>query len=186
MGSGNEVWRQFPGAIPDSTGTAPPAPTTAPERKYDREAATAVLQDGVREKQRKLGLDFPGRGPIRTAFVSAVYSSDAPYVCSANFAVSVDKGGKITAVSLLGYTGGSAATWSTVLSLAKGSLKSATLPMKSAFAKGANVGVTVRSIQRTPAGGTSRDGLKINFDPSDIGAKATRMVTASVNPQPVK
>lgn len=186
LGGGNEVWRHYPGALPDSTSTALPAPTKAPARKYDKKAATKVLQDGVREKERKLGLDFPGRGPIRSAFVTAVYSSDAPYVCEASFSLSVDKSGKVTGVSLLGFSGGDSSTWNTVVQTAKGALASAKLPMKSAYEKGAVVGVTVRSIERTPAGGVQRDGLKINFDPSDIGAKATRMVTAHVNPQPVQ
>jgi hypothetical protein len=186
LGPGHEVWRDYAGAIPDTPSTALPAPTAAPERTYDRQAATKVLQDGIRAKDRKLGLDFPGRGVIRSAFVGAVYSSDAPYVSSANFSLSVDKGGKVTNVSLLGFSGGSAGTWKTVQNTAKGSLSGARLPMKSAFAKGAVIGVTVRSIVRTPTGGTKREGLKISFDPSDIGAKATRMVSAHVNPQPIK
>ncbi len=186
LGGGNELWRHYPGALPDSTATALPAPTKAPTRQYDKKAATKVLQDGVREKERKLGLDFPGRGPIRSAFVTAVYSSDAPFVCEASFSVSVDKSGKVTGISLLGFSGGDSATWNGVVKIAKGALASAKLPMKSAFEKGAIVGVTVRSIERTPTGGVERDGLKINFDPSDIGAKATRVVTAHVNPQPVQ
>ena len=186
VGDSREVWQQFPGVIPDAPTRALPAPTQAPERKYDKKAATRVLQDGVREKEKKLGLDFPGRGPIRSAFVTAVYSSDAPFECQANFSLSVDKGGKVTNVSLIGFSGGDSSTWASVVKIAKGALASARLPMKSAFAKGAIVGVSVRSFERTPTGGAKRDGLKIEFDPSDIGAKATRSVTASVNPQPVQ
>ena len=185
IGPGGEVWRQ-PGVIPDAPSTALPAPTKAPERQYDRQAATKVLQDGVRSKDRKLGLDFPGRGPIRSAFVSAVYSSDAPYTCSAGFSLTVNRSGKVTDVTLIGFSGGSAATWKTVTKTARGALAGATLPMKSGFAKGAVVGVKVSSQVRTPAGGTSREGLTINFDPSDIGAKATRLVSAFVNPQPIQ
>ena len=182
----NPAWRSVPGVLPDSTSTALPAPTKAPERQYDRQAATKVIQDGIRAKERKLGLDFPGRGVISGAFTGAVYSSDAPYTCSASFAVAVSPKGTVTNVALLGFSGGDSATWKAVTKIAKGSLKSAKLPMKSAFAKGATVGVTVRSSVRTPSGGANRDGAKINFDVTDIGAKATRHVTAFVNPQPIK
>lgn len=186
VGPGNELWRRYPGAIPDVPRTALPAPTAAPEREYDRQAATRVLQDGVRQKEKELGLDFPGRGVIRNAFVGAVYSSDAPYVSNASFSLSVDKSGKITGVSLLGFSGGDAGTWKIVQQSAQGALSGARLTMKSAFSKGAVVGVSISSIIRTPTGGPERDGLTINFDPSDIGAKATRIVSAHVNPQPVR
>ncbi|MEZ4443504.1 MAG: hypothetical protein R3B72_30815 [Polyangiaceae bacterium] len=184
---GEPGWYPVPGALPpgapiDDT----PAPTRAPKRRIDKEVATTVIQDGVRNQEKKLGLDFPGRGPIRNAFVSAVYSSDAPYISSANFAVSVSGSGKITAVSLLGFSGGSASTWKAVEQSAKAQLASAKLPMKSAFKKGANVSVSVKSTKNTPGGGVSREGATVSFDVTDIGARETRQVTAFVNPQPVK
>ena len=140
----------------------------------------------MRKQERKLGLDFPGRGPIRSAFVSAVYSGGVPHVSSANFALSVSPEGKVTAVSLLGFTGGSASSWRKVKQAAEAQLKSATLVMKSAFKKGANVGVIVRSNKRTPGGGTNREGATFSFDVTDIGAKDVRVVSAIVSPSPVK
>lgn len=194
-----EVWG-IPGADPDlpywalpgapgvftDGGEGPAAPTQTKKRKYDPDAATKAVADGVREKDKKLGLDFPGRGPIRSAFVSATYSSDAPYECQAMFGVSVDSKGTVTNVSYVSHTGGTAGTWKKVAASAHAQLKSAKLVMKSAFKKGATVSVVVVSKKKTPGGGTSRDGATINFDVADIGAKATRIVSAAVAPSPVK
>ncbi|MEQ9323730.1 MAG: hypothetical protein RIF41_31495, partial [Polyangiaceae bacterium] len=176
-----------PGALPP-VGRTPdnPAPTTAPTLSCYQLAASSAVQDGMRKQERKLGLDFPGRGPIRSAFVSAVYSGGVPHVSSANFALSVSPEGKVTAVSLLGFTGGSASSWRKVKQAAEAQLKSATLVMKSAFKKGANVGVIVRSNKRTPGGGTNREGATFSFDVTDIGAKDVRVVSAIVSPSPVK
>ncbi len=167
-------------------GNGPAAPTRTKRRKYDPDAATKAVADGVRKKDRKLGLDFPGRGPIRSAFVGATYSSDAPYECRAVFGVSVNGKGKVTAVKYVTHTGGTAGTWQRVAKAAHAQLKSAKLIMKSAFKKGASVTVIVTSKKKTPGGGTSRDGATIKFDVTDIGARATRLVSASVSPTPVK
>ena len=184
---GDGPWAPVPGALPP---VGPihddPAPTKAPKRTFDEQAANRAVQDGMRKKERKLGLDFPGRGPIRAAFVSAVYSGGVPHVSSANFALSVSPAGKVTAVSLLGFTGGSASSWRKVKQAAEAQLKSVTLVMKSAFKKGANVGVIVRSSKRTPGGGTNREGATFSFDVTDIGAKEIRVVSAIVSPSPVK
>jgi len=89
-------------------------------------------------------------------------------------------------VGIGGYAGGDANTWQAVLASAKAQLASATLPMKSAFAKGALVGVNVRSALKMPGGGTSRDGATISFDVSDVGATPTRVVTAAVSARPIE
>ena len=167
-------------------GDGPGAPRTTKKRRYDPDAPSRAVSDAVREKDKKLGLDFPGRGPIRSAFVSATYSSDAPYTCRAAFAVAVNPKGKVTAVNYVSHTGGTTATWEGVGKSAFAQLKSSKLVMKSAFKKGATVSVVVISKKRTPGGGTSRDGATINFDVADVGAKATRIVTAGVSPIPVK
>ena len=186
IGPSGPIWQQYPGVIPPDGPGPLPAPTSAPRKTYDRGAATKVIQDSVRAKDRKLGLDFPGRGPIRAAFVSAVYGSDAPYDCSASFSLMVDRNGKVTTVTLGGYAGGDSSTWQAVLKSAKAQLAAATLPMKSAFAKGALVGVNVRSQLKMPGGGTSRDGATISFDVTDLGAKETRVVTAAVSARPIE
>jgi hypothetical protein len=117
--------------------------------------------------------------------VSATYSSDAPYECQAVFALSVSPAGKVTAVSYVSHSGGTAGTWKSVGKAAQGALKGAKLVMKSAFSKGAAVTVVITSKKKTPGGGTSRDGTTINFDVADVGAKATRVVGASVSAVPI-
>jgi hypothetical protein len=164
----------------------PGAPTRTKDRQYDPDAPTHAVSDAVLEKDKKLGLDFPGRGPIRAAFVSATYGSDAPYDCQAVFGLSVSPAGTVTNVTYISHTGGTAGTWQAVGKAAHGQLKSAKLVMKSAYKKGATVSVTITSKKKTPGGGTSRDGATINFDVADLGAKATRLVTAFVAPIPVK
>jgi hypothetical protein len=174
-----------PGIFTDGA-DGPAAPTRTKPRKYDPDAATKAVADGVRAKDRKLGLDFPGRGPIRSAFVGATYGSDAPYESRAVFGLSVNPKGKVTSVKYHTHTGGTAGTWRGVAKAAHGQLKGAKLVMKSAFKKGATVTVIITSIKKTPGGGASRDGATINFDVADIGAKATRIVSAAVVPTPVK
>ncbi len=187
MGDSGPIWQHYPGVIPyDDGSNALPAPTSTPQRTYDNRAATKAIQDAMRANDRKLGLDFPGRGPIRAAFVSALYSSDAPYECSGSFSLLVNGRGKVTRVSLGSYSGGDANTWQAVLKNAKAQLASATLPMKSAFAKGALVGVTVRSQVKMPGGGTARDGITFSFDVSDLGARETRVVSAAVSVRPIE
>lgn len=179
------IWALNPDMLEDA-GDGPGAPTRTKKRKYDPDAATKAVADGVRAKDRKLGLDFPGRGPIRSAFVSATYGSDAPYECRAVFGVAVNPKGKVTSVKYVTHTGGTAGTWSAVAKAAFGQLKSAKLVMKSAFKKGATVQVVITSKKKTPGGGASRDGATINFDVTDVGAKATRVVSASVVPIPIE
>jgi hypothetical protein len=172
--------------LPDDTGSGDPAPTTAPKRQYDPEQATKAIQQGITEKDRKLGLDFPGRGPVKKAFEGALYASDAPYDCQGSFTVKVNAKGKITDVSLNGFSGGSAETWQQVRRSAKATLASATLPMKSAFAKGAILGVVVRSQVKAAGGGTARDGLQLSFDVADAVAHEVRVVSSSVAVKPVE
>jgi hypothetical protein len=177
----------YPGAdFSPETGGDSPAPRKTKKRKYDRDAPTAAVQDEIRKKDAKLGLDFPGRGPIRSAFVSATYSSDSPYDASAVFALSVNPEGKVTSVSYVNHSGGKTSTWKRVGRVAHKQLKGVKLVMKSAFAKGAAVTVIITSKKKTPGGGTSRDGATIHFDTSDIGAKETRVVSAAVAPVPIK
>ncbi|MEM1034167.1 MAG: hypothetical protein AAF928_08180 [Myxococcota bacterium] len=188
MGDGMGSYALPSPILPDDGGKVrPAAPTQAPRREYDEDSGNKLVRDGVREGDKKLGLDFPGRGIIRNAFVTAVYSSDAPYQCTANFSVTVNPKGKITDVSLLGYNGGASSTWAAVRKSAKAQLAGASLVMKSGYAKGAIVGVVLRSEERATSnsGGVSRDGAGAKFDISEIGSRRTRYVSAGVNPQPL-
>ncbi len=175
-----------PGIETEGGGDGPAAPTRTKKRKHDPDAATKAVSDGVRAKDGKLGLDFPGRGPIRAAFSSATYSADTPYESQAMFGLAVDPKGNVTQVRYVSHTGGTAGTWKKVAAAAAAQLKGTKLVMKSAFKKGATVSVVVVSKKKTPGGGASRDGATINFDVTDVGAKATRIVNVSVAPSPVK
>lgn len=169
--------------IPDRPG----APTKAPKRTYDPESGTKAVQNEIRKNDSKLGLDFPGRGALRAAFVGAVYSSGAPDVCSGIFSVSVSGSGKVTDVSLGSFTGGDAQTWAAVRKIAKAELSGITMVMRGAFSKGANVSVMVKSERKSVSGGGSgwNGGTGADFDVTEIGTKDVRTVVAIINPQPI-
>lgn len=76
--------------------------------------------------------------------------------------------------------------WKQVVQSVRAQLASRTFTMKAAFAKGAIVTVSVRSQLRSPAGEGSREGLGFSFDPSNIGARASRVVSTGVSVSPVK
>jgi len=178
------VWK-VPGVLPDR-GRRAAAPTKAPKRKYDKRAATKIIQRGVRKKDSKLGLDFPAASAIAATLRNAVRAADTPYQCSASFSVMVNRSGKVTAVNLNGFTGGNSSTWQHVRKTALAALKSRTFPLKSGFPKGAHVAVSVRSQKKMPGGGTGRKGATLSFDVTDIGAKPTRVVTVGFSATPVK
>jgi hypothetical protein len=175
--------------LPDNGGARdrPGAPTKAPARTFDPESGTKAVQDEMRKKDSKLGLDFPGRGPIRAAFVGAVYSSGAPDVCNAVFSLSVSPSGKVTDVSLGAFTGGDPQIWAAVRKIAKAELAGVTLVMRGAFSKGANVSVMVKSERKSVSGSGSgwNGGTGADFDITEIGTKDVRSVVAIINPQPV-
>lgn len=182
---GAPIWRTVPGALPDKP-VAKAAPTAAPRRKYDKRAATKAIEKGMRKKDRKLGLDFPGASAIAAVLRSAVRAADTPYKCSGSFSVMVSSGGKVTSVSLNGFSGGDSGTWQHVRKSALAALAGKTFPLKSGFAKGAIVAVTVRSSIKKPGGGTARKGATLSFDVTDIGAKAIRVVSVGFSSMPVK
>jgi hypothetical protein len=173
--------------LPPDTEPRPGAPTKAPRRKYDPTRATRVLEDGQLARDKGLGLDFPGGSAIKSIVISAVRASDAPFVSSGSFTISIDGGGKVRDVRLGGHSGGGAAVWSAIAKSVKAQLKARTFPLKSAFRKGALVALTVRSVERTPGGGLTRDGATVGFDVTDIGAKETRHVSiAGFSVSPVR
>jgi len=183
---GQRLWQRYPGALPDDPMQMLPAPTQAPKRKVDRKRATKVLRDGMRSKDRKLGLDFPGASAIASVIRGAVRASDAPFDCSGSFSVAVGPSGRVTRVVLNGYQGGTASTWQAVQKSVKAQLAGRTFALKTAYAKGAIVGVTVRSQMKMPGGGTGRDGATLSFDVTDVKARPTRVVSVGVSARPVE
>lgn len=182
---GSPVWRSVPGSLPDKP-VARAAPTSAPKRSYDKRAATKIIQKGLRKKDRKLGLDFPGASAIAAVLRNAVRSADTPYTCSGSFSVMVSGAGKVRSVSLNGFSGGESGTWQHVRKSALAALAGKTFALKSAFKKGAIVSVTVRSSVKKPGGGTARKGATLSFDVTDIGAKPVRVVSVGFSAVPVK
>jgi hypothetical protein len=140
----------------------------------------------MRKKDQKLGLDFPAASAIASVVRTTVRGSEAPYTCSAGFSIALGPQGRTRSVSLLHHQGGSRALWQGVKGQILAALSARQFPMRSAFAKGAIVTVSVNSTTRKPAGGTSRKGLSFSFDPSDIGARKTRFVTVGFSAQPVR
>jgi len=84
------------------------------------------------------------------------------------------------------FSGGESSVWQAIAKSAQARLAGRTLPMKSSFAKGAMVAVQVRSDQKRPGGGTSRDGATFSFDVTDIDSRPVRVVTSSASATPVK
>jgi hypothetical protein len=74
---------------------------------------------------------------IAAVLREAVRGSDTPFECQGSFSVTVNAGGKVTAVSLGGYAGGDPATWQIVRKAALSQLTSRIFEMKSSFVRGA-------------------------------------------------
>lgn len=179
------------GSLPfDSlTGDSPrrnPAPTETQRRSHTPEAARKAIERGMRVKDAQLGLDFPGASAIGAALREAVRSSEAPFDCQGSFSVTVSAAGQVTAVALGGFSGGDPGTWQSIRKNALAALKARVFEMRSSFAKGAMVGVTIRSEHKMPGGGVSRQGASFSFDVADVGAKPVRVVSMSFSARPVE
>ena len=183
---GPAVWQVLPGSGGAGRAKGPAAPTTTPKRKIDKKAAERALDAGVRKKDQKLGLDFPAASAIASIVRSTVRGSEAPYTCQAGFSIALNAQGGVRSVSLIHHQGGSAALWNGIKGRVLAALSARTFPMRSSFAKGAIVSVTVNSTKRKPSGGAGRKGLGFSFDPSNIGARETRFVTVGFSAQPVR
>ncbi len=182
---GPRIWA-IPGGMPvdPSRSAAPTKPGR--RRKVDGKVAAKAVERAVRAKDKKLGLHFPAAGAIAGAVAGAVRAAPTPYTCTGVVAVAISGQGKLQNVRLVTYSGGSAGAWKQVVGGVKGALASRTFSMRAAYAKGALVTVSVRSQKRKPAGSGGREGLGLRFDPSNVGAKATRVVTTGVNVTPIK
>jgi hypothetical protein len=183
---GPSVWQVLPGSAPTARAQGPAAPTATPRRKVDQEAGKRAIEAAVRAKDRKLGLDFPAASAIASVVRRTVRGSEAPYTCLAGFSIALGPQGTTRSVSLIHHQGGTASLWNSITSQVQSALGTRAFPMRSGFEKGAIVSVTVRSMKRKPAGGASRKGLGISFDPSNIGARETRLVSVGFSAEPVQ
>ncbi len=175
-----------PGVLPPDHSGPTAAPTKTSKRTYDHDAARRAVDKGMRSKDAQLGLDFPAASAIAAVLRESVRASDAPYECSGSFSVTVSAAGKVTAVGLGGFSGGDSGTWQSIRKSALAQLSSRVFEMKSSFAKGAMVGVSIKSEQKMPGGGVGRQGATFSFDVADVGAKPIRVVSMSFSAKPIE
>lgn len=183
---GGRSWALTPGGMPVGPSTDPAPTRTERRRPVDRDIAGKVISRAILHKDRTLGLDLPAAAAIASVVGSAVRGAETPTDCVARVAVTLGGDGRVQSVKVLSYSGGSGGVWRQVEQSAKAQLAARTFAMKSAFSKGAIVTVTARSSMRMPAGSGGRKGLTLTFDPSNIGARASRQVTTGVSVQALK
>ncbi|MBW2528847.1 MAG: hypothetical protein JRI23_32020 [Deltaproteobacteria bacterium] len=181
---GPRSWALAPGGIPNMPSEAAPT-RPQPRREVDSDVAGKVVNRALRAKDRTLGLDLPAAAAIAAVVGGAVRAAETPPECVARVAVALGGDGRVQNVNLLSYSGGGTGAWQQVVRSVRAQLASRTFAMKSAFAKGAVVTITVRSRMRMPSGSGSREGLGLSFDPSNIGARPKRLVTTGVHVQAV-
>lgn len=179
-GLGGPAW-SVPGAIPD-IGRPAPAPTTLPAPTVDRNVATRVLKEAMKEKDKALGLDLPAAGSVASAIKSAMQASDLPAESRGTIEVRLSPTGQVISARCTSSTGGSAASWAQVAAAAKSLAK---LSMTSEYAKGAVVVINVSSTLTMPDGTKSviqQKGAGATFDVANIGSHLQRVtrVTHSV------
>jgi hypothetical protein len=182
---GVPVYLRPDAAAPERPETAA-APTAVPRRPVDTESAAVAIQGAIHARDAKLGLDLPAASAIASVVRATVRGSDAPYFSSASFVVTLDASGKVSAVSLAGFSGGDGTTWDGVRQSVLAQLSARTFPLKQSFPKGAVVSVAVRSELRNAGGGTARKGLTMSFDATDAVAGSRRVVAVSFAAQPIR
>jgi hypothetical protein len=185
----------IPGVVPEAT-TPKPAPTTiAAAPPTDPKLAGRLISDVVREKDKLLGLDFPGAGTVASVVSEAVRGSNTPDVSRATFEVRIGPSGQVTSVKVIRSSAGVMGDWAAVASAVQGRLSGRSFTLPGAFASGAIITVEVNSDLRYPDGSTSgRPGVSagggdsiggsVNFDASNIGARPKRQVRAYPSARP--
>lgn len=153
------------------------APTVAPApRPVDRDIAGKVIAAAMEEKDKKIGLDLPMAGTMSSAVRTAVASSELAAGLSGTIECRVAANGRVTGCRVLGSNGGSADAWNRAAQAA-GGIAGAVLPGR--YAGGAVVTINVSISESPPAGGKGGiQGAGASFDLSNIGAHATRKVSA--------
>jgi hypothetical protein len=186
-GLGGPAWT-IPGAVPDM-GRPPPAPTTLPAPTVDKQAATRVLKEAIKENDKKLGLDLPAGGTVATSVRAAVQATDTPPESRATFEVRLSPTGQVLSVRVTSSTGGTADMWARAAAAVKAALAGRTLTMTSEYSKGAVVTVSAQSLLTMPDGSKSvirQQGAGATFDVANIGAHMQRVVRTSFSVAPVK
>jgi hypothetical protein len=177
---GNAVWT-MPGLVP--RGAPLPAPTVAPmPREVDPDIGGQVVREAMEKRDQNLGLDLPAAGTAAAVLADVVRASDVPDVCRGSIEFRLSATGQVLGYRVVGSTGGSSETWNRVARDAAARLAARGLSMTAAYSRGATITVNVVSNVQLPAGssgGLSVPKLSYDFDLSNVGAHATRVVRTS-------
>lgn len=142
------VWA-LPGVLPPDRGA--PAPTAAPRRRYDRDAAGKVLRSELRKRDAQLGLVPPAASAAADALRVAV-RHHTPAVSRATFQARFDASGQLAALEVLSFSAGTAQQWRRAAAEARARLRGRSFPMRGDFATGARVTIHLRSVMQYPSG----------------------------------
>jgi len=188
LGGGRPVWT-IPGVLPES-GRPAPAPTTpGPQPEVDKNIAGKVLNEGLRARDKALGIDLPAAGTVATAVGNAVRGTETPNEGRATFVVRLSPTGQVLDVRLASASAGGQDVWQRAAQEAAARLKGKSLTMTGAYKDGATVYVDVVSAILLPdgtKGGVNRKGLGMGFDVANLGANASRVVKTSFRVVPAK
>lgn len=176
-GPGSPAWA-MPGVL-TGPGSAPrPAPTVAPAaRPVDRDIAGKVIRDAMATRDKDIGIDLPVAGSMASAVRTAVQGNDLPAGTRGSIECRVSSSGKVSGCKVAGSNGGSPDAWAAAVRAAN-AISGGTLSGQ--YASGAVVTIDVSVSNTPPAGGNGGfKGAGVDFDISNIGAHATRMVRIS-------
>jgi hypothetical protein len=176
-GPGSPAW-SMPGVL-TGPGSAPrPAPTVAPAaRPVDRDIAGKVIRDAMASRDKDIGLDLPVAGSMASAVRTAVQGNDLPAGTRGSIECRVSAGGKVSGCRVAGSNGGSPDAWASAVRAAHAISGGA---LNGQYAAGAVVTIDVSVSNTPPAGGNGGfKGAGVDFDISNIGAHATRLVRIS-------
>jgi len=176
---GSPIWA-MPGMVPSAQPAAPAPTTPGKQREVDKDIAGLVLREGLKTKDKTLGLDLPAAGTVASAVGQAVRAGDTPAVARASFEVRLGPGGKVLGVRVTSFNDGSPDMWDRVARAVMAILAGRSLQMNDEFKKGGTVYVSVNSTVELPAGAPGGlEGAGARFDLSNIGAHASRIVRTS-------
>ena len=173
-GPGSPAW-SMPGVL-TGPGSAPrPAPTVAPAaRPVDRDIAGKVIRDAKASRDKDIGLDLPVAGSMASAVRTAVQGNDLAAGTRGSIECRVSANGKVSGCRLAGSNGGSPDAWGSAVRAANAISGGA---LSGQYANGAVVTIDVTVSNTPPAGGNGGfKGAGVDFDISNIGAHATRLV----------
>jgi hypothetical protein len=178
-GVGGPVWA-IPGVIPTAAAAAP-APTEAPKaRPVDRDIAGQVIRQAMSDKDKSLGIESAAAGTVSSTVREVIQGSDVPNDSKGSIEFRIGPGGQVLGWKVVGASGGNADVWVRAARDAAARLAGKGLVLAGQYARGATITIDIVSKVQPPSG--SKGGLSgagFNFDVSNIGAHASRVVRTS-------